>query len=121
MDPIEPVQASALINEPVAVFAYIAAVLGVVFWLSGLAPLKKLFDITPPVIYAYFIPTLSTAFGIIPLASPAYAWGLPPASAVALGASCGRARAAAAAAEAAAAAAAGWAVAALLRVSRGDG
>ena len=74
MDPNQPVQAAALINEPVAVFAYIASVLGVVFWLSGLAPLRKLFDVTPPVIYAYFIPTLSTAFGIIPLASPAYAW-----------------------------------------------
>lgn len=73
MDPTQAVP-SALINEPAAVFAYIAAVLGVVFWLSGLAPLRKLFDVTPPVIYAYFVPTLSTFFGIIPLASPAYAW-----------------------------------------------
>lgn len=71
---MEALQRAALINDPVAVFAYIAGVLGVVFWLSGLPALKKLFDVTPPVIYAYFIPTLSTAAGILPLASPAYAW-----------------------------------------------
>ena len=71
---MEAMQRAALINDPVAVFAYIAGVLGVVFWLSGLPALKKLFDVTPPVIYAYFIPTLSTAAGILPLASPAYGW-----------------------------------------------
>ena len=57
-----------------AVFAYLAAVLGVVFWLSGFPRLQKVFEITPPVLYAYFIPTLSTAAGITPLASPAYDW-----------------------------------------------
>jgi uncharacterized membrane protein len=41
---------------------------------SGFPALKKLFTITPPLIYAYFIPTLSTAFGITPIASPAYDW-----------------------------------------------
>ena len=71
---MEALQRAALINDPVAVFAYIAGVLGLVFWLSGLPALKKLFDVTPPVIYAYFVPTLSTAAGILPLASPAYAW-----------------------------------------------
>lgn len=71
---MEAMQRAALINDPVAVFAYIAGVLGAVFWLSGLPALKKLFDVTPPVIYAYFVPTLSTAAGILPLASPAYAW-----------------------------------------------
>lgn len=71
---MEALQRAALINDPVAVFAYIAGVLGAVFWLSGLPALKKLFDVTPPVIYAYFVPTLSTAAGILPLASPAYAW-----------------------------------------------
>jgi uncharacterized membrane protein len=57
-----------------AVFAYLAAVVAVVFWLSGLERLRKLFEITPPVIYAYFVPTLSTTLGITPAASPAYAW-----------------------------------------------
>lgn len=63
-----------LITEPTAIFGYLAAVLGAIFWLSTQPALRRVFDITPPVIYAYFIPTLSTTFGIIPAASPAYAW-----------------------------------------------
>jgi uncharacterized membrane protein len=35
---------------------------------------KRFFEITPPVIYAYFLPTISTTLGIIPQASPAYEW-----------------------------------------------
>ena len=63
-----------LLTDPIAVAAYLAAVLGVVFWLSGVHRLRRVFEITPPVIYAYFVPTLSTAAGITPLASPAYDW-----------------------------------------------
>ena len=66
--------ATSVISDPVAIFGYIAALLAIVFWLSGLPQLKKAFEIVPPVIFAYFLPTLSTAAGIIPLASPAYAW-----------------------------------------------
>ena len=65
---------TALLTDPMAVFAYLAAVLGLIFWLSGVPRLGRLFEITPPVIYAYFIPTLSTTFGITPAASPAYDW-----------------------------------------------
>ncbi len=65
---------ASLISDPVAVFGYIAFMLAVVFWLSGLPQLRKAFEVVPPVIFAYFVPTLSTAVGIIPLASPAYAW-----------------------------------------------
>ena len=43
-------------------------------WLSGLRPLRPLFRITPAVIYAYFVPALSTSLGITPAASPAYGW-----------------------------------------------
>ena len=57
-----------------AIFAYLAALVAVVFWLSGLRPLHKFFEITPPIIYAYFLPTLSTTFGITPAASPLYDW-----------------------------------------------
>ncbi len=64
----------ALLQDPMAVFAYLIGVLGAVFWLSGLPRLRKLFEITPPVIYAYFLPTLSTTLGITPAASPAYEW-----------------------------------------------
>lgn len=67
-------QATALLNDPMVIFAYLAGVLGVVFWLSGLPRLKKLFELTPPVIYAYFVPTISTTLGITPAASPVYDW-----------------------------------------------
>ncbi|NIM51260.1 MAG: DUF819 family protein [Gemmatimonadales bacterium] len=63
-----------LITDPTAVFAFIAVVIAGIFWLSGLPRLKKFFEITPPVIYAYFIPTISTTVGIIPQVSVAYDW-----------------------------------------------
>lgn len=57
-----------------AVLAYLAAVLGTIFWLSGQPGLAPLFRLTPPVIYAYFVPTLSTTAGILPASSPVYDW-----------------------------------------------
>jgi uncharacterized membrane protein len=63
-----------LLTDPMAVFAFLAAVLGFVFWLSGVPRLKKIFEVLPPIIFAYFVPTISSALGIIPLTSPAYAW-----------------------------------------------
>ena len=68
------VQPAALLTDPNAIAAYLAGLIALVFWLSGLPALRRLFDITPPVIYAYFLPTLSTTFGITPAASPAYEW-----------------------------------------------
>ena len=65
---------TALITEPTAVFAWLAALVAGIFWLSSLPRLKKLFDLTPPVIYAYFIPTISTTLGITPPVSTAYDW-----------------------------------------------
>src|SRR5690606_10817500 len=32
------------------------------------------FDVVPVILFIYFVPTLSTAFGITPAASPAYVW-----------------------------------------------
>lgn len=65
---------SGMIQDPTALFAYLATVLGGVFWLSGKPRFERFFKITPPVIYAYFIPTLSTTVGITPASSPAYDW-----------------------------------------------
>lgn len=65
---------TALLNDPMVIFAYLAGVLGLVFWLSGMPRLERLFRVTPPVIYAYFIPTISTTLGILPPASPVYGW-----------------------------------------------
>ena len=63
-----------MLSDPMAVFAYLAAVLAAVFWASGVPRFKKFFEFTPPVIYAYFLPTLSTTLGITPAASPVYDW-----------------------------------------------
>jgi uncharacterized membrane protein len=64
----------SLLTDPMSVFAYLAGIIGVVFWLSGLPRLKRFFDVIPPVLFAYFVPTISTALGITPLASPVYGW-----------------------------------------------
>ncbi|QXD15578.1 DUF819 family protein [Rhodocaloribacter litoris] len=62
------------ITEPTHLFAFLAAVLGLVFWLSTLPPLKKLFEFLPPVIWAYFVPMIATTLGITPDSSPVYSW-----------------------------------------------
>ncbi len=64
----------ALLNDPMAVVAYLAFVLAGIFWLSGHPRLTRLFERTPAVIYVYFVPTISTTLGITPPQSPAYEW-----------------------------------------------
>ena len=64
----------ALITEPTALFAFLAGLLGLIFWLSTLGPLKPFFERLPPVIWAYFVPMLATTLGITPAASPVYDW-----------------------------------------------
>lgn len=71
---MDPAAGDALLTHPTEVFAYLSGLLALIFWLSGLPRLKPLFEVTPPVIYAYFLPTLSTTAGITPAASPAYDW-----------------------------------------------
>jgi uncharacterized membrane protein len=68
------VQATPLLTDPMAVVGFQCGVLALVFWLSSVAGLKKLFELTPPVIYIYFVPTLATTLGITPPSSPAYDW-----------------------------------------------
>jgi uncharacterized membrane protein len=74
--PVSPgtIMNTALLNDPMAVLAYLAGLVAVVFWLSGLPALRKFFEITPPIVYAYFLPTLSTTLGVTPAASPLYDW-----------------------------------------------
>ncbi len=63
MPPIEP---TGLITDPTALFAFLAALLGLIFWLSTLKPLEKFFEYVPPVIWAYFLPMFATTFGVTP-------------------------------------------------------
>ena len=36
--------------------------------------LRKLFEVLPPVIWAYFVPMIATTLGVTPAVSPAYSW-----------------------------------------------
>jgi uncharacterized membrane protein len=69
-----PEPGSALLTDPTAVFVYLAGILTAVYALAGLPRLQKLFDVTPPILYAYLLPMISTTIGITPAASPAYDW-----------------------------------------------
>jgi uncharacterized membrane protein len=70
----EQVAPMAMLTEPMAIFAYLAGLMGFLYWLSGLKPMQKFFDVIPTILFVYFLPTLSTAFGITPPASPLYDW-----------------------------------------------
>jgi uncharacterized membrane protein len=63
-----------LVTEPTALFAVLAGVLAAVFALSEAPPLKRLFDVAPPVIWAYFVPMLLTTVGVLPSTHPTYDW-----------------------------------------------
>jgi uncharacterized membrane protein len=65
---------TSLLTDPMAVFAFLAMVVALIFWASGLERLKKTFEVIPPVIYVYFLPMFATTFGITPASSPTYAW-----------------------------------------------
>lgn len=65
---------TALVTEPTTLFALLAAVLSLVFWLSTVPALKKFFEFVPPVIWAYFIPMLLTTLGVTPATNASYSW-----------------------------------------------
>ena len=60
-----------------ALFAFLAGLVALVFWLSELPALRKVFEVVPPVIYVYFLPMLATTAGITPAESPLYDWTVP--------------------------------------------
>ena len=55
---------AALVTDPLHTAALLTAVLAAVFALARVPALKKLFEIIPPVIWAYFVPMLLTTFGV---------------------------------------------------------
>ena len=64
----------SLLNDPMAVLAFLAAVVAGIFWMAGHPRFKSFFDKVPAVIFVYFIPMFSTTFGITPATSPLYSW-----------------------------------------------
>ena len=64
----------ALISDSFSVFAVLLAVLAALFWASTTGRGKAVFHRIPLLIFAYFIPTLLSNTGLIPLDSPAYSF-----------------------------------------------
>src|SRR5690606_15452571 len=52
--------------EPVHVASFLAGVVALIYWLASLPALKVVFTYFPPLIWMYFIPMMSTTFGITP-------------------------------------------------------
>jgi uncharacterized membrane protein len=63
---------AALITDPLFLLAYLAGVVGLVFQLSRVARLQRLFDRLPALVWTYFLPMLSTSAGLIPDDSALY-------------------------------------------------
>lgn len=64
----------AIFNDPMSVFAFLATLVGGIFWVSGVKRFEKFFEYVPPVIFVYFLPMFATTFGITPISSAAYDW-----------------------------------------------
>ncbi len=64
----------SLIQDPMAVFAFLAMIVALIFWVSGLPAFARSFEVIPPVIYVYFLPMLATTAGITPSSSVTYDW-----------------------------------------------
>lgn len=61
-----------MIQDPALLLAYLAGVVAVVFQASRLPRLQPLFDRLPALVWAYWLPMLSTTAGLIPAESPLY-------------------------------------------------
>ena len=61
-----------MIQDPALLLAYLAGVVAVVFQVSRLPRLQPLFDRLPALVWAYWLPMLSTTVGLIPAESPLY-------------------------------------------------
>jgi len=63
-----------LTQDPTAVFTYLLALIGLIYFVKDQTWAKQTFEIIPPVIWVYFLPMISTTLGITPDHSPLYAW-----------------------------------------------
>ena len=61
-----------MIQDPLLVFAYLAALVALVFQVARRQALRPLFDRLPALVWTYFLPMLSTTAGILPAESPVY-------------------------------------------------
>ena len=64
---------AALITDPLQTAALLASVLAAVFGLARVPTLKRVFDVVPPVLWAYFVPMVLTTLGVTQPYAPATA------------------------------------------------
>jgi len=65
-------ESQAYFTDPMSVFAFLATLVAVIFWLSGVKRFEKFFEYLPPVIFCYFLPMFATTLGLTPPSSAAY-------------------------------------------------
>ncbi len=61
-----------MIQDPVAVTGTLLAIVAAIFWTSTQRGIGRIFTVIPLIVFAYFVPTLLSNTGILPLESPAY-------------------------------------------------
>jgi uncharacterized membrane protein len=72
-DGFPPARRQTLIQDPGLVLAYLAGVVGLVFQVARVKALAPLFDRLPALVWAFFLPMISTSVGLLPSTSPVYA------------------------------------------------
>ncbi len=63
-----------LLQSPMTIFAFCAALCTLVLWATRQAWAKKFFNVIPSILLIYYLPTFAATFGIIPSNSPVYDW-----------------------------------------------
>ncbi|MHC4381217.1 MAG: DUF819 family protein, partial [Planctomycetota bacterium] len=58
---------SAMLPEPMQVLAVLLGLLALLFWLSAHRTFGKVFHVVPLLVFAYFVPTLLSNTGVIPV------------------------------------------------------
>ena len=66
------VNQDAYITDTYSVFAFLLALLAILFAMNRHPTLSKLFKVIPLLVFCYFLPTVFSNLGIIPIASPCY-------------------------------------------------
>ncbi len=64
----------ALLQDPMAVFAFCTGVTALVFWSARQPWTKKFYSIIPSIVLVYYLPAIASNFNLLPADSAAYDW-----------------------------------------------
>ncbi len=64
----------ALITDPTSIIIFLTIILAFVYWIKDQKYVKPVFKVIPFILWIYFLPMLSTTFGITPQSSEGYTW-----------------------------------------------